>query len=63
MPDWMATVSGYNPLTWASDASRVALSASPDWNFVLVRLGWLAVFLVVSVFLALQAFRKYRKTA
>jgi ABC-2 type transport system permease protein len=62
MPDWMATVAGFNPLTWAADASRAALTASPDWSFVGLRLGWLAIFLVVSLALALQAFGRYRRS-
>ena len=61
MPDWMATVAGYNPLTWAVDASRAALEEPSDWSYVLVRLGWLTVFLIVSVALALRAFATYRR--
>jgi ABC-2 type transport system permease protein len=61
MPSWMAGVAGFNPLTWAADASRAALTASPDWSFVALRLGWLAVFLAVSGVLALAAFGKYRR--
>jgi ABC-2 type transport system permease protein len=60
MPDWMATVAGFNPLTWAVDAARAGLEGPADWGFVLVRLGWLAIFLVVSVGLALRAFAVYR---
>jgi ABC-2 type transport system permease protein len=56
MPDWMATIAGVNPLTWAVDAARAALQGPADWSFVVVRLGWLAIFLVVSVVLALRAF-------
>src|SRR4029079_1636072 len=41
MPECMATVAGYNPLTWAADASRLAMSASPDWPGVALRLGLL----------------------
>ena len=62
MPDWMATVATYNPLTWAVDAARGAVDGSADLGFVLARLAWLAVFLVVSLVLALQAFRKYRRS-
>jgi len=63
MPDWMATVVQYNPLTWAVDASRAALDATEDATYVVVRLGWLAAFLVVSVVLALRAFGRYRRAA
>jgi len=61
MPDWMATVASYNPLTWAVEASRAALEGADDPAFVLARLGWLAVFLIVSVVLALRAFGRYRR--
>ena len=62
MPDWMATVATYNPLTWAVDAARGAVDGSADLGFVLTRLAWLAVFLIVTLVLALQAFRKYRRS-
>jgi ABC-2 type transport system permease protein len=62
MPGWMATVAGFNPLTWAVDAARAALQGPGDWGFVLVRLGWLAIFLAVSVLLALRAFAAYRRS-
>ena len=62
MPDWMATVATYNPLTWAVDASRAAVDGSGDAAFILARLAWLTIFLVVSLVLALQAFRRYRRT-
>jgi ABC-2 type transport system permease protein len=63
MPDWMATVAGYNPLTWAADASRLAMSAAPDWPGVAMRLVWLAAFAAVGLLLALRSFRSYRRSA
>jgi ABC-2 type transport system permease protein len=62
MPDWMAAVAGFNPLTWAADASRAALDGTGDATYVALRLGWLAIFVIVSAFLALGAFRKYRRS-
>ena len=62
MPDWMATVAGFNPLTWAADASRSALDGTGDATYVALRLGWLALFFVVSTFLALRAFGRYRRS-
>jgi ABC-2 type transport system permease protein len=61
MPGWMATVAGFNPLTWAVDASRAALDGTGEWTFVALRLGWLALFLIVSAALAVRAFGKYRR--
>jgi ABC-2 type transport system permease protein len=62
MPDWMAAVAGFNPLTWAADASRAALDGTGDAAYIGLRLGWLAIFVIVSAFLALAAFRKYRRS-
>jgi ABC-2 type transport system permease protein len=62
MPDWMAAVAGFNPLTWAADASRAALDGTGDATYIGLRLGWLAIFVIVSAFLALGAFRKYRRS-
>jgi ABC-2 type transport system permease protein len=62
MPDWMATVASFNPLTWAVDAARSALLGPADWPFIAVRLVWLAIFLVVSVVLSLRAFGRYRRS-
>jgi ABC-2 type transport system permease protein len=62
MPDWMAAVAGFNPLTWAADASRAALDGSGDATYITLRLGWLAIFLVASAFLALRAFGRYRRS-
>jgi ABC-2 type transport system permease protein len=61
MPGWLATLAGFNPLTWAADASRAALDGSGDPAYVGLRLGWLAIFLVVSTLLALRAFGRYQR--
>ena len=42
-PDWIETAATYNPINWAIEAGREALLASPDWSFVLPRVGGLAV--------------------
>jgi ABC-2 type transport system permease protein len=62
MPDWMRTVAGYNPLTWAIDASRSALGTAPDVGYVAIRVGWLAAFLLVAALIALGAFGRYRRS-
>ncbi len=61
MPDWMATVSRFNPLDWAVVASRSALSATPDWGLVLSRGGWLLALAVLMVALSIRTFRSYQK--
>ena len=32
MPDWMQTAPRFNPVNWAVEAGREALTASPDWG-------------------------------
>src|SRR5205085_10019457 len=34
MPDWIATVSRYNPVDWAITAGRDAVNANTDWGTV-----------------------------
>jgi ABC-2 type transport system permease protein len=62
MPEWMQTASAFNPVNWAVEAGREALTASPDWGLVASRTGLLAVFLVVSLSFAVRAFRTYQRS-
>src|SRR5262249_38157471 len=43
MPHWMRLVANCNPLNWALEAGRSAMSANPDWARVAVQGGGLAV--------------------
>lgn len=61
-PQWIQTVSSYNPVDWAVVASRQALSADPDWSAVLIRLGGLFVVAIVAGFIATRAFRSYQRS-
>ena len=61
-PDWIQTVSSYNPVDWTVVAARQALSADPDWGAVLWRLGGLFVVAVVTGFIATRAFRSYQRS-
>jgi len=62
MPQWTQDVAQYNPVDWAVQAGRGALAASPDWGIVLSRMGYPAVFTVVSGWLATRAFRVYQRS-
>lgn len=62
MPDWIATVARFNPGDWAVAASREALSAQPDWVFILARFGWLALLGLVCGWLATLAYRAYQRS-
>jgi len=62
MPTWMQDVATYNPVNWAVQAGREALTASPDWQMVLWRLAALAVFALVCGWLGTRAFRVYQRS-
>jgi ABC-2 type transport system permease protein len=62
MPEWMQQVARYNPVNWAVQAGRGALSSDPDWTAVLLRLALLVTFTAVSGALATRAFGVYRRS-
>jgi ABC-2 type transport system permease protein len=61
-PEWIQTVSSYNPVDWAVVAAREALAADPDWSAVFGRLGGLFAVAVVTGFVATRAFRTYQRS-
>jgi ABC-2 type transport system permease protein len=61
-PEWIQTVSTYNPVDWTVVVSREALSADPDWSAIWPRLGGLLVVALVAVWLATRAFRAYQRS-
>ena len=62
MPGWMQAIARYNPVNWAVEPAREALTVGPDWSIVWLRLAALLVFMVVSAWLAARAFRVYQKS-
>jgi ABC-2 type transport system permease protein len=62
MPDWMQTASGFNPVNWAVEAGREALTASPDWGLIGSRAAFLAAFLAATLSVAVRAFRAYQRS-
>lgn len=62
MPDWMQTVASYNPLNWAVEAGRAAMTASPDWGAIAGKSALLVVFLGVCALVAMRAFRTYQRS-
>jgi ABC-2 type transport system permease protein len=61
MPDWIGTVSDFNPVDWAIVAGREAVGASPDWAGIAGHCGLLTVFGIVCLTLATKAFGAYQK--
>ena len=62
VPDWIATVARYNPVNWAVEAGREALTATPDWSFIAPRILGLAILAVLMTAWATRAFRSYQRS-
>lgn len=63
MPPWIQRLARFNPVTWSVEASRSALSASPDWRFIGARIASLVLLSVASGWVAVRAFRSYQRSA
>jgi len=62
VPDWIATAAKFNPVNWAVEAGREALTGSPDWSMILPRIAGLAVLAILATAWATRAFRAYQKS-
>jgi ABC-2 type transport system permease protein len=62
MPEWIHAVSRFNPVEWAVEAARTALSAQPNWSVVFPRFGLLVALTVITGWLATRAFRAYQRS-
>jgi ABC-2 type transport system permease protein len=62
MPSWMQAIAEFNPLNWAVEAGRSALSASPDWGMVASRGGWLLALTILTMALSVRTFRAYQRS-
>jgi ABC-2 type transport system permease protein len=62
MPGWMQTIADFNPVNWAVEAGREALTASPDWGAIAANAGLLVAFVAASLLFAVRAFRTYQRS-
>ena len=62
MPAWMRHVARFNPVNWAVQAGRGAVSSNPDWGVILAHLGYLLAFGIFCAFLSNRAFRSYQRS-
>jgi ABC-2 type transport system permease protein len=62
MPDWMQSIVNYNPLNWAVEAGRAAVTASPDWGAIAGKSALLVTFLGFCALFAMRAFRTYQRS-
>lgn len=61
LPGWIGTVARFNPVDWASVASRQALLDTPDWSIVLGHGGVLVGLSLLTGWAATRAFRSYQR--
>ena len=62
LPGWIQNVATLNPVNWAVQAGREAVSPSPDWGLIGTRLAMLAALALVCTWLATRAFRAYQRS-
>ncbi len=62
MPHWMRIIADGNPVNWALDAGREAMTADPDWTRVLAYGGGLLALVVLVTGLSVRTFRAYQKS-
>src|SRR5215469_15406374 len=61
MPGWMQAIAACNPLNWAVQIGRSAVSARPDWGAIGLRCAGLLVLAVACVAVSVVTFRSYQK--
>ena len=62
MPHWMQIVASCNPVNWALEAGRSAMTANPDWARVAGQGGGLALLAIAVTALSVLTFRAYQKS-
>jgi ABC-2 type transport system permease protein len=62
LPGWIRDVSRFNPVNWAVEAGREALSSNVDWGLVLSRAGYLLALVIACGWFATRAFRSYQRS-
>ena len=58
MPDWMKTVSKYNPISFTVDALRVFVLTGFDWNVIGQSYAVMAGLVIVTIGAASFMFRR-----
>jgi ABC-2 type transport system permease protein len=63
MPAWIRRVAQFNPVGWAVESARSAMSPHPDWALITTNLSLLVGLTFVASWVATRAFRSYQKSA
>jgi ABC-2 type transport system permease protein len=62
VPGWVSGIARFNPVNWAVEAGRSAVTRDTDWSLVASRVGLLTVLLLASATLATRAFNAYQRS-
>jgi ABC-2 type transport system permease protein len=62
MPDWMETLSNFNPVNWATDAARYAIVSGGHWDTIGINLLLLVGATAVTASFATWTFQAYQRS-
>ena len=63
MPGWIRAVARFNPVGWAVESARSAMSVQPDWSLIGTDLVLLVGLTCFASWVATKAFQSYQKSA
>jgi ABC-2 type transport system permease protein len=63
MPGWIRTVARFNPVAWAVESARSAMSVQPDWGLIGTNLLLLVGLTCFASWVATKAFQSYQRSA
>jgi ABC-2 type transport system permease protein len=61
-PGWISAIARFNPVNWAVEAGRAAVTANTDWTLVGTRIALLTALLLAAATLATKAFNAYQRS-
>lgn len=61
VPNWVEVIAIANPVNWAIEGAREALTSNANWFHIWIYLGILASFAFLSILIAMRAFRNYQR--
>jgi ABC-2 type transport system permease protein len=62
LPGWVRWAAKFNPVNWAAEAGRSAVTQNADWGLIASRVGLLVLLLFVSATFATRAFHAYQRS-
>jgi ABC-2 type transport system permease protein len=62
LPRWIRWIARFNPVNWAAQAGRAAVSDHTNWAFVEIRIVLLAAFMFLCAGLATLGLRSYERS-